>query len=142
MYTSPVALHACIAMLACSQALAQSNVGELLAMGGKKLSDDELKSALIGNTLTGATSIGGSFEIAYKTDGSIIGKMSDPRRVDTIVNGTWGIDDNGKLCTELRYENWNATEKRCGFVFRYAGGYFASTPDANPSTAVMRRSIR
>jgi hypothetical protein len=142
MHTSAFALHVCIAMLACSQALAQSNVGELLGAGGKQLSADELKSVLIGNTLTGATSIGGSFEIGYKTNGSIAGTMSDPRRVDTVVDGAWVIDDNGKLCTDLRYE-LERTEKRCGFVFHHAAGeYFASTPDSNPSTAVMRRSIR
>ena len=75
---------AALSVLTSTGALAQTTVGELLDLGGKKLSKEEVVTALSGVELSGPTKKGGIFHIDYRADGSYSGNdrasASDARR--------------------------------------------------------------
>src|SRR5436190_13608669 len=92
-----------------SLAGAQSNLGELLDAGGQMLSPEEFKRELVQRVVVGPTPTGGTLEVMYATNGSVVGKGSTLGNVatqrfrdDSPIAGEWKIDDNGRVCSTLR----------------------------------------
>ena len=81
-----------------SVGFAQSNVGELMQQGGKKLSTEELKLLHAGGvTYKGALASGSPFRQEHKPDGSVSGSLQTLRGTSGLV-GTWSINAEGRLC--------------------------------------------
>src|SRR5437867_961327 len=87
-----------------SLAGAQSNLGELLDAGGRMLSPEDFKRELVQRVVVGPTPTGGTLEVMYTTNGSIVGKGSHPSYVgqqrfrdESPIAGEWRMDDNGRV---------------------------------------------
>src|SRR5450755_4225707 len=89
-------------------AIAQSNLGELLDAGAKKLSPEEFNGELVQRVLVGPTANGGNLQVMYTSNGLISGTGSYGSGGFTTglalapINGEWTIDDIGRLCTSMR----------------------------------------
>ena len=80
--------------------LAQNTLGELLDVGGKKLSKEGVTAALGGAHVTGASKLGGQLDYVYKADGTFSGNATNSQGRGSGVFGTWTVDDSGKLCAD------------------------------------------
>ena len=88
----PTKLLLVSALLLCAPlAVAQSNLGELLDVGARKLTVDEFKAELVQRRLVGQTPSGAAtLEIFYGKNGAIAGEALNPDMVGlrrSLVNG-------------------------------------------------------
>jgi hypothetical protein len=87
-------------------AVAQSNLGELLDAGGKKLSPEEFKQEVVQRVIVGHTSSGEGFvEIMYATNGVVQGLGNQPPFFlsPQPIRGEWTTDDSGRICTSMQF---------------------------------------
>ena len=132
-------------------AVAQSNLGELLDAGAKKLSADEFRQELVQRTLVGSTPAGGHIELMYASTGVIQGRTDQESGGPAggtgsgvalqPVDGVWNIDDKGKICTSMVVGK-NFLPLRCQSWFKYKEDYFVADSDSDRYVKVLRRSVK
>jgi hypothetical protein len=132
-----------IAMLIAPTTVAQSNLGEVLDVGGKMLSSAEFRQEVVGRPVSGMAG-GTRLELFYIDDGRLSGAGS--RTVlggatggaNTItINGSWNLDANQRVCTVLRVE----LPAQCQYWFKHGDIYFLSDSDWDRQSKVVRRSV-
>ena len=126
-------------MVLSSVSFAQSNVGELMQQGGKKLSAEELKQLHAGGvTYKGSLASGGTFREQHKTDGSVSGNAQTLRGSSGLV-GTWNINDEGRLCIIVTVLASGNKLDTCRFIWQQGDKYFSADGDAPETTLVSRQ---
>jgi hypothetical protein len=129
-------------------AAAQSNLGELLDAGAKKLSVEEFKEELVQRVIVGlAPSGSGNLELMYANNGEIQGTGAYPPTFVSPqpIRGAWTTDDNGRVCTSMQIGNAApqlVLPPRCQFWFKNAGQYFYSDSDSDRHARVFRRTLK
>ena len=130
-------------------AIAQSNLGELLDAGAKKLSVEEFKEEVVQRVIVGPTLAGANHEVMYASNGVIqgIGSLGQLGVSLQPISGEWTIDDNGRICASIRIGMGMAATggplpPRCQFWFKYKGDYFISDSDSDRRTRVLRRTVK
>jgi len=142
-------------LLCAPLAIAQEKLGELLDAGAKVLSPEDFKQELVQRLLVGPTAAEINLEIVYTVTGLVqgsaygmgirgaaFGKLPIP------VNGEWKTDDNGRICTSMRFGfavGPGAGETlpfRCQFWLKYKEVYFLSDSDTDRQARVLRRIVK
>jgi hypothetical protein len=136
-------------------AVAQSNLGELLDAGAKKLSVDEFKKEVVQRLIVGPTLSGAIVEVMYAPTGLIqgLGSYGAPApgaRAATMsapVSGDWTVDNEGRICTSMRVgmslgSGSTLLPTRCQFWFKYKEDYFFTDSDSDRSMRVLRRIVK
>jgi hypothetical protein len=147
--TLPAKLPLGFALLLCAPlAAAQSNLGELLDAGAKKLSVEEFKQEVVQRVIVGPTPSGGTMEVMYVSNGSIQGQVRGIWGVAAMasINGEWTTDDNGRICTGFSVAGGSVSgmrlPSRCQFWFKYAEQYFFSDSDSDRHARVLSRTVK
>jgi hypothetical protein len=134
--------------------VAQNNLGELLDAGAAKVSVDEFREAVIQRVLVGPSPAGGSFELIYTDSGLVQGSGNAPQATFRFVqvaqiNGQWTVDDNGRICTSLRFTSEGGgaigglyLPPRCQIWFKLGDKYFISDSDSDRSAKVLSRTLK
>jgi hypothetical protein len=137
-----------VVLLCAPLATAQSNLGELLDAGAKKLTVEEFKNEVAQRVIVGPTATGGKLELLYAHTGVIqgLGTYMDvtSQRLATI-SGEWTTDDNGRVCTSMTIGGGVTAmmlPPRCQFWFKYAEQYFLSDSDSDRKARVLRRTLK
>ena len=119
-------------------AVAQSNLGELLDAGAKKLSAEEFKDQVVQRVIVGLSPAGGNIELMYANSGVIAGKGSYIEAASVrlaAIEGEWTIDDNERVCSSMRIGAFGTggmlLPPRCQFWFKHAEQYFLSDSDSD-----------
>jgi hypothetical protein len=129
-------------------AAAQSNLGELLDGGAKKLSAEEFRQEVVQRVIVGPTLSGGSLEVMYASNGVIQGQGTYGTITLAPISGEWTIDDNARICTSMRIGGGSGTgggvalPSRCQFWFKHAEQYFFSDSDSDRRARVLRRTVK
>jgi hypothetical protein len=133
-------------------AVAQSNLGELLDAGAKKLTPEEFRQELVQRVIVGPTQTGGSLEVIYTTTGSVQGSGTYTRgfAMTSPVSGDWMIDGDGRICTSMRIgagpgggmTSTVSLPSRCQFWFKVADQYFLSDTDSDRRARVLSRTVK
>ena len=126
--------------LGSTAALAQTTLGELLDSGGRKLSREEVMATVGGGNFGGPTKDGGQFLANYKADGSLSGFGRSPQGNTGPVNGTWAVDDSGKMCASYSVGGRRASD--CAFVYKGGLDYYVCDSDADKSAPVLKRTLK
>jgi hypothetical protein len=141
------------ALLHVPLAVAQSNLGELLDAGAKKLSPEEFKQEVVQRVIVGPMTPGTSMEVMYARTGVIQGMGSaQGRSAISPLSGTWTTDDHGRICTTMRIDNpaglqmgtvtGTSLPPRCQYWYKHDERYFLSDSDSDRSMRVLRRTIK
>jgi hypothetical protein len=130
--------------LTSASALAQNNLGELLDMGGKKLSKQEAVAALSGANSSGETPGGAVVQSDYKEDGTYAGSFTSPQnKRNGSTYGKWTVDDTGKVCIDGTLRLYEVQpQKGCVFYFKNGDQYYISTSDSDRGVLVSKRAIK
>ncbi len=130
--------------LTSASAVAQNNLGELLDMGGKKLSKEELTSTLSGANVSGETREGSSFQSDYKADGSYAGSFVSPQnKRNGTTYGKWTVADNGNVCLDGTIRLYEVQpQKSCVFYFKTGDQYYVSPSGSDRGASVSKRTIK
>ena len=122
---------------------AQSTLGELLDAGAKKLTKEQIVSAMAGTKITGPTSSGrAEMNIDLNTDGTLSGYLTSLQGGSTSGTiGKWTVDTNGKACIDERLTAWNMNHQECWFSYVLGEEYFRTVTDSEDrDTKVVKKS--
>jgi hypothetical protein len=127
-----------------ASALAQSNLGELIDMGGKKLSKEEVVAALGGANVSGEARDGAPFQADYKADGTYAGSfVAAQSKRNGSTYGKWTVDDTGKVCVDGTIRLYEVQpQKNCVFYFRAGDQYYISSSGSDRGAFVSKRAIK
>ena len=128
-------------------AVAQSNLGQLLDAGAKRLSPEEFREEVVQRVLVGSMASETRIELIYASSGQISGRGANAAGPTTVeLGGDWRIDESGKICSSMRVTGAGgasaALPARCQFWFKYKEDYFVSDSDWDRSAPVFRRTVR
>jgi hypothetical protein len=131
-------------------ALAQSDLGQVLDAGGKRLTLEEFKQELVQRSLIGPTPTGGSLELMYTRSGRIQGVGSPPGTAVLMFrpyNGTWAEGENESVCSTLLVMAGTGSTgltlpRRCQFWFKVGERYYLSDSDSDRSAKVLLRTVK
>jgi len=116
-------------------------LGDLLAMGGRKLSPAETRAALTSGTLRGVTPDGAVVVASYSADGRLTGSVNG----NDMADGKWRIDGSGRSCIDVWIPRYRRTyENLCRYWFKFGEAlYFPSESDsdANPGARMSKRTL-
>ncbi|HZI82701.1 MAG TPA: hypothetical protein VFF44_02245 [Casimicrobiaceae bacterium] len=134
-------------------AMAQSNLGELLDAGAKRLSPDEFKEQVVQRVIVGPSATGGSLQVIYQPNGLMQGTGTAKGTIlqPATIFGEWTIDDNGRICASMQssggggggYGTQGVTlPRRCQTWFKLDSDYFISDSDSDRYARVLRRTMK
>ena len=125
-------------------ALAQSSLGELIDMGGKKLSKEEVVAALSGANVSGEARDGALFQSDYKADGTYAGSIvAAQTKRNGSTYGKWTVADTGKVCVDGSIRLYEVSpQKGCAFYFKNGDQYYISPSDSDRGAFVSKRAIK
>jgi hypothetical protein len=133
-------------------AVAQSNLGDLLDAGGKRLSAEDFKRELVQRVLVGPTPLGSELEIVYAPTGSIQGIGGNPLdtpgsfRRTMPVSGEWKLGDGERICSQMQITPTTGMPTtlaaRCQFWFKLGDVYFVSDSDFDRRATILKRTIK
>ena len=119
-------------------------VGQLLDRGGKQLTREEVAEILSGAMVSGIQFDRPevTFQNLFKPDGTVRGNATNRnvRFGEVTLEGTWAVDDQGRLCTDLR----NSQGTRLQFCTAYflLDGAYHGAKTADRSAEVYRRDVK
>ena len=127
-------------------AVAQSNLGELLEAGARKLSAEDFRQEVTQYILVGDVPAGGRMELMYASSGVIKGVSNlmtgvPQNPVGGQIDGVWNIDDSGRICTSMVVGK-TFLPFRCQFWFKYKEDYFIADSDSDRNARVLRRTVK
>jgi hypothetical protein len=145
-----VKLPLVLGFLVCAPfAIAQTNLGELLDAGAKKMSPEEFKQQLVQRMVVGPTANGGNLEVMYTASGVVSGVGSAPRFIMSArISGEWTFDDSSRVCSSMRMAASDITftgvalPPRCQYWFKLGDKYFLSDSDSDRSAKVLSRTLK
>jgi hypothetical protein len=131
-------------LVGASMAIAQepANLGEILDKGAKRLEAGMLKALVTGAKVEGKSFKGRTeIEFTYQADGKVTGRVwyTHPD-VSPAVNGTWSINDQGRLCVDLM-GGWGQF-KGCNPWYSVNNVYYSAESDDRSAFARMRKVKR
>jgi hypothetical protein len=135
------ALVGALTFLGASMASAQEfrNLSALLDRGAQRVGGAELQALVLGATMSGLILRENSrveFEIAYAGDGTLNGRLYGlSPHTSPAVQGTWTVDDEGRLCTNI-VTMASGHQKTCIPFYKLENTYYAASSDA--ASAVVR----
>jgi hypothetical protein len=137
-YQNSILLAAFVGLMAVSGAQAQSTVGELLEKGGKQTTkEDFLKRMPFRMKLQWPTRQGEE-ELVLAADGKITGTgYHYSSRTDSPVEGTWKLEDDGKICAPKTFTKWGSSSNLCWYGFELGEEYFGSQK-TDPDSKLMK----
>lgn len=116
---------------------AQSNLGELLDKGGKKLLKADYIALAPFRVKFEWPQGGGEGDLVYAANGTLTGtEYHYPSRSESPSVGTWTVDDSGSWCIKKKLEAWNTTFDRCWYTFRLGDEYFGTLSDTDRNARV------
>lgn len=116
-----------IACALCTAAHAQSTVGEILEKGGRLLTRDDFLKHLPARIQQQWPNRQGEEELFLSVDGKITGTGKHyASRSESAAEGTWKIEDDGRLCTPKRWVDWNQSTNLCWYGYVLGSDYYGA----------------
>lgn len=130
---------ACLFAMGAVPALAQSNVGDLLDKGAKKLTKDDYMSLAPFRLKYVWPQGGGEGDLVYVADGTLSGsEYHYSSRSESPATGTWSADDAGKWCMKKHMPVWNSRTDMCWYTWKLGEDYWGSATDSDRSGRVVK----
>ena len=118
---------------------AQSNLGELLDKGGRKLMREDYAALPPFRVQYRWPQGGGEGDLVYKADGTLVGtEYHSQTQSESTAIGTWTVDDNGRWCIKKTLAEWNSKTDVCWYSFRIGDEYFGGLSDSDRTSRVFK----
>ena len=145
----PLMLAALLWCVACG---AQDTLGELLDLGGTRLSEQQFRQEIVQRPIVGSSATGGTMEVIYSNNGQITGigvfridRHATASRNTVPIEGEWKVDEDGRICTAMTVvgsaRRGSDLPPRCQFWFRLGEDYFFADSDSDRYAKVLRRKV-
>ena len=122
---------------------AQSNLGELLDLGAKKILKPEYVASLPTTVFAVWPDGKGERRLTFFPDGKITGNEKHYASGATSGSvGKWTMTDSGKICTSVRFTVWQGSREECRYFFRVGSDVYITLSDAARATPVQKQTIQ
>lgn len=133
------AVTACLLAAAAAPGLAQSNVGDLLDKGAKKLVKDDYLALAPFRLKYVWPQGGGEGDLVYVADGTLSGsEYHYSSRSESPATGTWSADETGKWCMKKHMSVWNSRTDMCWYTWKLGDDYWGSATDSDRGGRIMK----
>ncbi|MFZ2327415.1 MAG: DUF995 domain-containing protein [Rhodoferax sp.] len=106
---------------------AQSTVGELLEKGGKQMTKEDFMQNLPARIQQQWPNRQGEEELFFSLDGKITGTGTHyASRTSSPAEGTWKMEDDGKLCVPKKWTNWGSSANLCWYGYVLGNDVFGA----------------
>jgi len=116
-------------------------LGDLLAMGAKKLSGAEVTATLTRGVLHGQSESGGMVAVSYKPDGSVTGTING----NDLADGKWRTEASGRTCVDFWIPRYRKSWKDvCRYWFKLGEALYVavdSESDRSSGARMMKRTL-
>jgi hypothetical protein len=134
-------LSGCIFSL--SGAFAQSNLGDLLDLGAKKILKADYVATLPATVYAVWPDGKGERVWTFSPDGKITGNEKHYASGATSGSvGKWTMTDSGKICTSVRFTSWQGSREECRYFFRVGTDVYITLSDTARATPVQKQINR
>ena len=124
-------------------AQAQSNLGELLDLGAKKILKAEYLTTLPATVYAVWPDGKGERVLTFSADGKISGNEKHYASGSTSGSvGKWTMTDSGKICTSVRFTSWQGSREECRYFFRVGSDIYITLSDTARATPVQKQINR
>jgi hypothetical protein len=140
-------LISAVALVCAGSAWGQSTLGEILDQGATKISKEEWMARMpVTTSDIWPASVGrrGETQYTYNVDGTLSGSLYDyTSATSSDGNGTWTVDDSGKVCTVQRNSapGWPSSYRECSIRYQLGDMYFRIVSDPDRSAKIMKTVI-
>ena len=119
---------------------AQSTVGELMAQGGKPLSKEDVLALMPARVEQTWPNRQGEEVLVLSEAGTITGTgYHYASRSTSPAEGTWKVEEDGKVCTPKTFTAWRNSTNLCWYGFQLGTQYFGGASlDASGRIAPIR----
>lgn len=125
--------------LASLPASAQSNVGDLLDKGAKKLIKDDYMAMAPFRVKYLWPQGGGEGDLVYEANGTLSGsEYHYSSRSESPATGTWQADENGKWCMKKHMAVWKSNTDMCWYTWKLGDDYYGSASDSDRNAPVRK----
>lgn len=121
-------------LLAAHAAIAQYKVSEIVAKGGQVMTAEQIRSELVGSTVSGVSENGLQFELKLQASGKLEGMIYTPRGAGG-VDGTWVLNGKNQVCTDFTFSLTGAKIYRCNWYWKADGEYYATNSRTDDQAA-------
>jgi hypothetical protein len=123
-------------------AMAQSNLGDLLDKGAKKLGKEDYLAMMPFKVKYVWPNRGGEGDLVFNADGTLSGtEFHYPSRSESPAVGTWTVDDGGKWCIKKSMAVWNSKTDQCWYSFRQGDDYWGTFSDTDRAARLVQTKI-
>lgn len=129
--------------LVANLASAQSNLGELLDKGAKKMLKEDYAAMAPFRVQYLWPQGGGEGDLVYKADGTLAGtEYHWPSSSQSPAVGSWTVDDGGKWCIKKTMAAWKANTDVCWYSFRLGDDFFGGLSDDRTAKVFKVKSLQ
>ena len=122
--------------------LAQSNVGDLLDKGGKKLTKADY-TAMVPLRIKYVWPIGGGEgDLLFQADGTLTGsEYHYGSRSESPATGVWSADEDGKWCSKKHMPVWNSRTDMCYYTYQVGEEFYGALKDERGARFFKIKSV-
>ena len=111
--------------LAATAVHAQYKVSEIVARGGQVMTAEQIRTEIVGRTVSGTTENGFQFDLVLDPAGKLQGMVYTPRGASGLT-GTWALTSRNQVCTDFVFTINGTRARRCNWYWKAEGEYFAT----------------
>jgi hypothetical protein len=139
-------LISAVALACAGSTQAQSTLGEILDRGATKITKEEWMARLpVTITDFWPAYRRGETQFTYNPNGTLVGTLFDYTSASTTeADGTWTVDDSGKVCTfhrNLAGAPWPAGREECSIRYQLGDKTFRIVSDPDRSAKIIKTVI-
>ncbi len=113
-------------------------VGELLSKGGRQMTKADFVKNLPARIQQQWPNRKGEEELFYSVDGKITGTGKHyASKTTSPAEGTWKIEDDGKLCVPKKWTAWGSSTNLCWYGY-VVGGELYGTLKTDPTSRAYK----
>ena len=113
---------------------AQYRVSEIVAKGGQVMTAEQIRSEIVGRTVSGLSENGIQFELVLDPGGRLEGMMYTPRGAGGAA-GSWSVNAKNQVCTDFVFSLTGGKIRRCNWYWKVGDEYFATNSRTDDEAA-------
>ena len=125
------------ALLAAGAAHAQVNLGELMDLGGRKMTAADVLA--LGETRLRSRRADADADLTLRADGTAVGRVDNKQgHGSSEAIGQWRVDSGGQRCVDVALPAFRMDLRNCSYLFRLGQDIFFAPSDTDPEVAIVQ----
>jgi hypothetical protein len=126
-----------LALWVCGSAHAQMLISEFVQKGGKQMTKADLQEMMPIRHKSKWPNRQGEEDLVLSVDGKISGTgYHYASRTQSAAEGTWKLEEDGKMCTPKKWLQWGSSANLCWYIFKSGDDYYGAQKN-DPESKIL-----